>query len=242
MDPGLDPVKLGTADGSSIVHDGRMNQPSFSAPRGYRVRTVITATLATAALIAFAGCGDTDNENSEGEARIARERADAARQARQEERLKTLKREVEQLKRRTSTDAAAAAGTPTVESARRDPGDPGSSEFAGRWRGQGTQYTPRGTRQNVSFLTNIDADGTGGTHSEYITGRRTDSDCRGTLRRIGAGRYVYTEIGNRTCISTTTILLTVTGPNSLRLTETYKTATAGGGTVEGTLYRVAATD
>lgn len=94
-----------------IATTPRYNRPERS--RG--CRAIVIAALASGTLIGSAGCGDAGSESADVEARVARERADAARQARQDERLKTLKREVEQLKKGNRSNRT----TTVIERARR---------------------------------------------------------------------------------------------------------------------------
>jgi hypothetical protein len=114
---------------------------------------------------------------------------------------------------------------------------PQRSVLAGTWAGEGTQYAPRGTTQRVSLATTIDASGRTGTHSEFIVGDRSTSDCRGVLRFVSFGRYAYSERSDAGCIATTSIQLTRRGRDALAFTETYSTDDGERGRVTGTLQR-----
>jgi len=113
--------------------------------------------------------------------------------------------------------------------------------IAGSWAGTGTQHAPRGTTQGVSLRTIVD--GSGGSHSEWITGQGRSTRCSGILSltgdQAGTASYSYSEQLNPSgCERHTSIFLTP-DVGGLRFHEIYETS-VGEGTIDGVLNPAAA--
>jgi hypothetical protein len=117
------------------------------------------------------------------------------------------------------------------------------SAYVGTWRGQVVQYTPSGTRQEMSVLSHLRLTGSElvGDHSETtLAGKGQGQRCAGTLveRQASDTQVVfdYTETLNPDCISHTAITLSVEDANVLNFYESYQT-NIGPGHLSGVLSR-----
>lgn len=112
----------------------------------------------------------------------------------------------------------------------------------GDWHGTVTQFTPRGTQQQIEVRSAIRNDGAtlAGNHSETtVAGQGTGQRCAGRLEETqegsGSVTFAYTEtLTASNCIAHTTITATPMSDGTLGYQETYQTS-IGPGRLTGTL-------